>query len=246
VFLIGAPRSRRSIFSPAYWRDCGIAATVPRDALLLQGPGHDGLAALTFEGGPHPWQTPAILKVLAAFRTPATFFVTGENARQYPDILDAIVETGHTVGHCGYSEQSSASKRNDVFLEEVMMAEHWITKVTEEPPRLYRPGMGKWRRSHLRLMQQRGQTIVLWNHDPRDLDASSAGELCVRFADSQVRAGDIIRLHDAGPFTAEALKKLIPGLKRSGVQFGTPLQWLGSQKINGRTFTQPPQAIING
>ena len=55
--------------------------------------------ALTFDDGPHPRYTKEILKILAEYKIPATFFIIGINAENYPEDLQAIVEAGCEVGN---------------------------------------------------------------------------------------------------------------------------------------------------
>src|SRR5689334_8490342 len=54
--------------------------------------------ALTFDDGPHPDITPRILNILKESGVRATFFVIGQEARKYPEIVRRIVEDGHVVG----------------------------------------------------------------------------------------------------------------------------------------------------
>src|SRR3984957_12327787 len=57
--------------------------------------------ALTFDDGPHPEGTPAILELLARHRATATFFVVGEQVRRRPALLAQIRAQGHQVAlHC--------------------------------------------------------------------------------------------------------------------------------------------------
>ena len=54
---------------------------------------------LTFDDGPIPESTPFILDTLREFGIKATFFVVGENAERYPELLKRIKEEGHSVGN---------------------------------------------------------------------------------------------------------------------------------------------------
>lgn len=228
MFLIGAPRSRPSVFSPRYMWNRGVAATVSRQKLLLNGPPGSRMAALTFDDGPHAEHTPAILRVLAAHRLRATFFVTGEKAKRFPDLVALIAQKGHVIGQRGYYQQGSAPKTEQELVEELLMTEHWIRKVTGESPRLYRPAQAKPTMSHMRVLWRRNQTVVLWNHDPSDAEYPSSAKLSLTLAENPIRGGDIVRLHATAPHTAVALDKMIPGAKRCGMEFGTPLDWLDS------------------
>jgi peptidoglycan/xylan/chitin deacetylase (PgdA/CDA1 family) len=209
-----------------------VAATVSRDKLLLNGPADSPIAALTFDDGPHAEYTPAVLKVLACHGVRATFFVTGEKAKRFPDLVARIAEKGHVIGQRGYYQQASAPKSEQELVEELLMTEHWIRKATGESPRFYRPAQAKPTMSHMRELWRRNQAIVLWNHDPGDADCPSAARLSLTLAENPIRGGDIVRLHATAPHTAAALDKMFPGARRCGIVFGTPLEWLESPREN--------------
>src|SRR5688572_13145501 len=59
---------------------------------------HDPNVALTFDDGPDPVVTPRILDVLRSHRARATFFVLGDRAARYPELIRRIHDEGHTVG----------------------------------------------------------------------------------------------------------------------------------------------------
>src|SRR5437660_937774 len=54
--------------------------------------------ALTFDDGPHPQGTPAMLEILARAGVGATFFLVGEQVRRDPSLAREIVAAGHEVG----------------------------------------------------------------------------------------------------------------------------------------------------
>lgn len=58
----------------------------------------DGAVALTFDDGPHPEHTPAVLDELARLGVVATFFLVGQRAAERPDLVRKIVDAGHAVG----------------------------------------------------------------------------------------------------------------------------------------------------
>lgn len=64
--------------------------------------------ALTFDDGPNPDHTPALLNVLDRHSVKATFFVTGKYAEAYPELVREIHLRGHTVGNHFYSEKAPA------------------------------------------------------------------------------------------------------------------------------------------
>ena len=62
--------------------------------------------ALTFDDGPHPKNTGALVKICSERLVPATFFVLGENVGRWPDTVRFIHEAGHEIGNHGWSHSS--------------------------------------------------------------------------------------------------------------------------------------------
>jgi peptidoglycan/xylan/chitin deacetylase (PgdA/CDA1 family) len=58
---------------------------------------------LTFDDGPHPLHTKRILDTLKQRRIPATFFMTGQSVKRYPDVVRRAVAEGHIIGNHGYT-----------------------------------------------------------------------------------------------------------------------------------------------
>lgn len=62
--------------------------------------------ALTFDDGPHPDSTPAVLRVLEKYRAKGTFFMVGELAVRHPDVVRAAAEAGHTIANHSWNHVS--------------------------------------------------------------------------------------------------------------------------------------------
>src|SRR3954451_23904838 len=63
--------------------------------------GGDGVA-LTFDDGPHPQGTPAVMEALAAAGATATFFLVGEQVERRPALAAELVAAGHEVALHGH------------------------------------------------------------------------------------------------------------------------------------------------
>src|SRR5436305_246824 len=81
----------------------GLAAMLPRRVYLTHGPRRGREMCLTFDDGPHPDLTPRLLDLLADLQVRATFFLIGQEAEKYPEIVRRIAAEGHTVGNHTYS-----------------------------------------------------------------------------------------------------------------------------------------------
>src|SRR5688572_16068018 len=83
----------------------GIERTALRTRLLWRLPEPVQAVALTFDDGPHPDHTPRVLDLLAAAGARATFFVVGERALRYPELVRRMAREGHAVGNHTFSHR---------------------------------------------------------------------------------------------------------------------------------------------
>ena len=71
--------------------------------------------ALTFDDGPHPVYTKILLDGLAERGAKASFFVTGENAEKYPELILRMQKEGHLIGNHTYSHIQLTSNNREAF-----------------------------------------------------------------------------------------------------------------------------------
>ena len=103
--------------------------------------------ALTFDDGPHPKYTEQLLDGLKERGVVATFFVTGENAENYPDIIRREQDEGHLIGNHTYSHIQLTSRNRETFREELVQ--------TNEIPRRNHRGENKLCPAALRQLGQK-------------------------------------------------------------------------------------------
>lgn len=192
------------------------------------------VVALTFDDGPDPEYTDQILKILKDNGVHATFFVTGDNAEKYHNILYRCWKEGHEIGnhtltHCHIAEVSPM--RAEL---EVNSTQRIIESIIGHSTKLFRPPYGEGADSNpdsageielMLRMQKLGYITVGFNIDPKDYLQPDPDTIVERvhaqLKDPAIR-GHIVLLHDSGGDrgqTVEALKKLIPTLKADGYKF---------------------------
>jgi peptidoglycan/xylan/chitin deacetylase (PgdA/CDA1 family) len=171
-----------------------------------------------------------LLEVLGRHGIPATFFVVGQQAERYPELVRRLAAEGHVVGHHSYyhSEPRLTSARQ--LLQEVGQTTDLLGRLLGQAPLLFRPPHGKLTGGKLWRLWCAGQTVVLWNVDPRDYALRSASEGLTWFLRNPIQAGDIVLMHDNQPYAAEMLPQLIQEIRNRRLQFATPLNWLGAKK----------------
>ncbi|HEY1539146.1 MAG TPA: polysaccharide deacetylase family protein [Solirubrobacteraceae bacterium] len=161
-----------------------------------------GAVGLTFDDGPHPQGTPAVLEVLAAAGARATFFAVGEQLRAHPAIADEIVAAGHRLAvhgdrHVCTSLRTPRGLRGDLDRCAALVEEHGGVATTH-----YRPPLGIFSPLALAEARRRGWTALLWSAWGRDWTASATPDSIARRASVALGEGDVLLLHDADHYSA--------------------------------------------
>jgi len=174
-----------------------------RTCLGVEDATRDGAGyALTFDDGPHPQGTPAVLEVLARERTQATFFLVGEQVQRNPALAAEIVAAGHEIGlHCNRHRNLLRLTPAQVA-EDIARAQAAIEAATGRSPRLYRPPYGVLNGAALLLARRRRWRTLLWSRWGRDWDERATPQsICARLTDRPA-AGAVLLLHDADDYSA--------------------------------------------
>lgn len=182
--------------------------------------------ALTFDDGPHSEYTAEILDLLNEYDIKATFFVLGKLAEQYPDIVKRQVAEGHEIGNHTYSHINVHKSTRRQFEEEFNKTQEIILSLTGINSKVFRPPYGNLDEKIVPVTSREDSKIVLWSQNKGHNDWSNPGvEKISNTILSQAKNGDIILLHDnvyhKESHTIEALKTILPELKKRGYNFVT-------------------------
>ncbi len=177
--------------------------------------------ALTFDDGPAPHGTEAIVDLLGDAGITATFFVLGENCAQYPTLLRHIVKAGMSIGVHGWSHANLVG-RDAAFVTDELQRSLDVLGSAGAPTRLFRPPGGRCDRQVVTIARSLGLHTIIWDVDPRDWEQLDAAVIVENvLADARDRS--IILLHDGGGHdrsqTVRALPALIDGLRARGLAF---------------------------
>ncbi|HEV3072626.1 MAG TPA: polysaccharide deacetylase family protein [Solirubrobacteraceae bacterium] len=186
--------------------------------------------ALTFDDGPHREGTPAVLEILAASATTATFFLVGEQVTRNPGLAQEIVAAGHTVGlHC-HRHRNLLRLAPWQVRADIDRAQSLIEDATGAPIRLYRPPYGVLNAAALRLARARGWRTLLWSQWGRDWEQRATPASIAQRVTAAVTPGAVLLLHDADDYgaqgswrrTAAALPKVLETLSERGLRAVLP------------------------
>lgn len=177
---------------------------------VLAGVGAPGHVALTFDDGPDPRSTPAILDGLDRLGWKATFFVLGSQVRRAPELLDEILARGHELGVHGDRHVSHLRRPAQWTVADVTSARDLIEGRTGRPLRWFRPPYGAMAASSLVAARRTGLQTVLWTTWGRDWREQATAESVVADVTATWRPGATVLLHDSDVTSA-------PGAWRAAV-----------------------------
>lgn len=154
-----------------------------------------GNVALTFDDGPDPRFTPALLDVLADLDVPATFFLVGRRAERHPELVARILREGHVVASHSWSHPDPRKRTFAQLVREYGRGRRAVEAAAGAPVRMFRPPMGEIGRSSVTAAAVCGLHPWLWTRDPRDwLPGRTTEEILDDLG--VLRAGDVVLLHD--------------------------------------------------
>ena len=192
---------------------------------------------LTFDDGPDPTWTPAVLDALAELQVPAVFFVIGDQVMQYPDLVDDADAAGHLVANHTFSHphlerltprETSLELNSTARLLEGLTGKR--TPVFRAP---YTANVDPSRVEDLTPLRRAlggGYIFVGANIDPLDWARPGAQVIAARMLEQAERGGRVVLLHDGGgdrSQTVAALRIAVPELRRRGYRFVTLGQYMG-------------------
>lgn len=181
------------------------------------------VVALTFDDGPDPVRTPALLDVLAEQRAPATFFLLGDASEMHPEVVTRIAAEGHELGNHTYCHRYLPLARSRSVERELRQTDRAIARATGRVPRVARPPWGGRAPWTVRAFARLAKRLVLWDVNSYDWKGRPAADVVARVL-ARTRPGSIILLHEArdgGEVTIEAVRQLIPALRARGFELVT-------------------------
>jgi peptidoglycan-N-acetylglucosamine deacetylase len=200
--------------------------------LLRRGPADDRTVALTFDDGPNPGYTEAVLDVLGRHRAVATFFCVGLPARAYPSTVARIAAEGHLVANHTWSHAYLPDLAEAEVREQVDRTNEALAAATGQAPTLVRPPYGGRSARVLRWLADSGMTTVLWDVESWDW-ALISPEAIERDILAGAGGGSVVLLHDGGgdrSRTVAALPRILTRLAERGYRFVPVTEFLPARR----------------
>ncbi|MDB4882454.1 MAG: polysaccharide deacetylase [Gemmatimonadetes bacterium] len=191
-------------------------------------PGDDRVVSITFDDGPNPHATPRILDVLRAEGVSATFFVLGRHAERWPELVRRAALEGHQLGNHGYFHRKLHRRSPAYVRDDLTRGTEQIVRASGVRPALFRAPHGFRSPWVTPIAASLGQRTVGWTLGVFDSARPGADVIATRAIEG-MHAGSILLLHDGDGYdpdgdrmqTAEALPRIIEGLRGRGFRFTT-------------------------
>jgi peptidoglycan/xylan/chitin deacetylase (PgdA/CDA1 family) len=185
----------------------GPLRALPGGACRWGGPRSSLAVALTFDDGPDPVTTPAVLDALDGLGVRGTFFVVGERARRHPDLVQEIAARGHQLASHG-----------DVHTSHLLRSPRWVGRDLRRAvdamtalghrPRWYRPAYGHVSASTIAAARRLGLEVVLWSCWGREWADADPGAVAARVS-RRIGPGAVVLLHDGEGFGPPGMVRIV-------------------------------------
>lgn len=213
---------KRTLARPTYGSVATRAeapTTGPRP--ITRWPTGQKLVALTYDDGPNPQITPRLLALLQSKGARATFFLLGDSVRAYPNIVKQISEAGMEIGNHSDTHRQFTKLSEDGIRDELRRNEERIKSLAPDAAlKVMRPPYGAYNASVMRVAEQMGYRVILWDVDTNDWRKRTSEQM-VSFILAGARDGSIVLMHDRYETTLQATARIIDELSARGYRFVT-------------------------
>jgi peptidoglycan/xylan/chitin deacetylase (PgdA/CDA1 family) len=206
-----------------------LAPVVPHAARALGVPrtiDSEDAVLLTFDDGPHPLGTPAMLRILADERARATFFLVGEQVRRHPSLAAEIAAAGHAVALHGEHHRLLLRLSPQAARADLDRGAETVAEATGLPITLHRPPHGIYSPAALDHVRERGWAPLLWSRSGRDRRGNRGPGRIAAEVTRDLAAGDVLLLHDSDAYggpgawrhTVRALPRVLDAIAAAGLR----------------------------
>lgn len=172
---------------------------------------------ITFDDGPDEKVTPYLINVLEKLNIKATFFIIGNQAKKYPELVKLIINNGHKIGNHSFSHLSGYTTNNNKYFEDVEYAKKYIDSD------IFRPPYGKITPFQIKNLKKDFK-IIMWDIMSWDFKENISSNKIYKNIIDNVENGSIILFHNnlkSYNNLKNSLELILEKLKEKGYQFST-------------------------
>ncbi len=216
----------------SFIQDARTRASLEAGAQTNDGP----MIALTFDDGPYPEVTAAILDALEQYGVRATFFVLGSRVKGQEEMLKRMEELGCEIGNHTWSHADLTGLSAAQCISEIEKTNEEFKRVLGHGAAVVRPPFGHYNSTVRNLVPY---PLILWTVDTGDWQKQNPRQLA-RSVVEQAKEGCVILMHDQQTSTAEAITDIIPLLVREGFRFVTISELIEARDGQSAAVKLPP------
>lgn len=226
-FPRGSPYRLQPMTSEGTPERAPVAKPAVRTRPILELPADASTASamtLTFDDGPDPRYTPAILDTLARHGVRAMFFVCGEMAVDNQDLLRRMVAEGHVIGNHTWTHPQLTKISRPAMASEIGRTSEVVQQAIGTAPAWFRAPYGAWNRAAFEIGAELGMEPLAWTVDTLDWKEPGTTAIVSRVL-KQAAPGVIVLNHDAGgnrSQSVQALASYLPQLLVRGFRMTLP------------------------
>ena len=191
--------------------------------------------ALTFDDGPWPESTAQVLDILKQNQIKGTFFLIGQNVKNYPGLVKREIAEGHVIGnHTWHHWYQFLNPQAAAY--EIDHTADLIYQVTGIKTNLFRPPGGIMHNGVAAYARNSKYAIILWSSDSVDYSRPAVPKL-INNVFRKAKPGGIVLMHDGGgnrSKTVQALPEIIANFRKQGYSFVTIPELLEMQDKDQR------------
>lgn len=185
------------------------------------------LIAFTFDDGPMKGRTERVLKALEKEDFRATFFMLGQNAKLYPDVVEQVYKSGNEVAGHSWDHPLLTKMSSEQIKNQQDKMNDALVKACGSKAAIFRPPYGGYNDNVKKIIDT---PLILWNIDTLDWKTRSAPATEKAILD-KAQDGDIILMHDIHEPTVQAVEHVLPILKERGYEVCTVSELLEAKGV---------------
>ncbi len=179
------------------------------------------VVALSFDDGPSVPYTEEILSVLRKHNVKATFYVIGQNAKEYPNLIKKIMAEGHDLGNHTMYHHPMKKQTVQNMVQEIQSVDTVLRNLGYQGEITFRAPYGVTSPNLKEALKELNKRMVLFEFLAQDWTKISSQQIYDNVM-VQLKPGLIITLHDGGKsrqHTVEATEMLIENIQKKGYRF---------------------------
>ncbi len=179
---------------------------------------------LTFDAGYDNGVLEKILDTLKDKNVKASFFVTGDFVKRFPNLVLRLVNDGHLVCNHSYSHKRINTLSKEVLKNDLKKLEDEYYNLTGlQMVNYFRPPEGEFDRNSLLNVQSLGYKTIFWSIAYKDWDTNNQSDVdyCVKTIMNNLHNGAIILMHSVSSSNQKALSTVIEQITKEGYTFKT-------------------------